>query len=149
MTDAVTTPDDMLVRVNALQEKLLEFPQFEPQTKHTFHGGMYCREVFRPEGVLVVGKVHRKEHFYFVASGTVAVTTDDGVKSVTGPQLLCCKPGTKRAVYAMTDALCLTFHRTDATTVEDAERELVQTDPDSAYDVGNVLKHIALKEIAA
>jgi len=136
----VITPDIMRERVATLQTELSKMPQYEPLTKHTFHGGMYCREVWREAGVLVVGKVHKKEHFYLIVSGTVAITTDDGVKHVTGPELLCSKPGTKRAVYAETDALCMTFHRVESTNVEDAEAELVEEDIDSMYAIGNKVK---------
>ena len=126
--------------VVALQAALSELPQYEPPTKHIFHGGMYCRQVWRQAGVVVVGRVHKKEHFYMVVSGTVAITTDEGVQRITGPRMLCCTPGTKRAVYAETDALCVTFHRTDATTVEAAEAELVEEDPTSMFLPGNIVK---------
>ena len=134
----------MLDKVKALQVEVSKLPQYEPDTKHYFHGGMYCREVFRDAGVLIVGAVHKKEHFYLIVSGTVAITTDDGVQEVTGPYLFSSKPGTKRAVYAMTDALCMTFHRDESSNVEDAEAELVEHDPDSMFSVGNKVK---LKEI--
>lgn len=136
----VITADVMREKVSALQVELSKMPQYEPITKHTFHGGMYCREVWREAGVLVVGKVHKKEHFYLIVSGTVAITTDEGVQSITGPQLLCSKPGTKRAVYAETDALCMTFHRVESTTVEEAETELVEEDINDMYVIGNKVK---------
>lgn len=131
---------DMRAKVEALQAELCKLPQYEPITRHTFHGGMYCREVFREAGVLVVGKVHKKEHFYLIVGGTVAITTDEGVQFVTGPHLLCSKPGTKRAVYAETDALCMTFHRVESDNVEDAEAELVEDAPNSVYGIGNQIK---------
>jgi hypothetical protein len=127
-------------RVENLQREISKLPQYEPKTTHTFHAGMYCREVWRAAGVLVVGKVHKKEHFYLIVSGTVAITTDDGVQLVTGPHLLCSTPGTKRAVYAETDALCMTFHVVNAKTIEDAEAELVETDENSMFTIGNNLK---------
>jgi hypothetical protein len=135
---AVALP--MRERVQTLQQELSKLPQYEPRTRHFFHGGMYCREVWRDAGVLVVGKVHKREHFYLIVSGTVAVTTDEGVEMITGPRVLLCKPGTKRAVYAETDALTMTFHRCDATTVEDAERELVEDDDTGMFGPGNLLK---------
>jgi hypothetical protein len=94
-------------------------------------------------GVVVVGKVHKKEHFYLIVSGEVAITTDDGVQHVTGPTLLMSRPGTKRAVYSLKDTLCMTFHRTDATTVEEAEAELVEDDPASMYDSGNKVRELS------
>jgi len=133
--------DFMRAKVDVLQQELSKLPQYEPETRHFFHGGMYCREVFRPAGVLIVGAVHKKEHFYFIASGTVAITDGEGnVQEVTGPHLFPSKPGTKRAVYALTDALCMTFHATDAASVEQAESELVEADPNSMYAVGNRVK---------
>ena len=141
----VDKPTSMLDKVQALQVEVSKLPQYEPKTKHYFHGGMYCREVFRHAGVLVVGAVHKKEHFYLIVSGTVAITTDDGVQEVTGPHLFSSKPGTKRAVYAVTDALCMTFHAIEAKTVEEAEAELVEAEPNSMYSLGNQVKHQLLE----
>lgn len=138
----VAPPQMMLQKVEALQQELSKMPQYEPQTKHYFHGGMYCREVFRHAGVLVVGAVHKKEHFYLIVSGTVAITDGEGnVQEVTGPYLFQSKPGTKRAVYAVTDALCMTFHAIETTSIEEAEAELVEVEPDSMYSLGNQVKH--------
>lgn len=138
----VVPPQMMRQKVETLQQELSKLPQYEPQTKHYFHGGMYCREVFRHAGVLVVGAVHKKEHFYLIVSGTVAITDGEGnVQEVTGPHLFQSKPGTKRAVYAVTDALCMTFHAIEATSVEEAEAELVEVEPDSMYSLGNQVKH--------
>lgn len=133
--------DDSRAKVEALQVELSKLPQLELPTEHIFHGGMYCRQLWRPAGTLIVGKVHKKEHFYMVVYGTVAVTTDDGIQYLTGPHLLTSSAGTKRAVYAETDALCMTFHRADSTTVDEVETELVEDDPTSMYAVGNKLKN--------
>ena len=149
MSDLTTTPVSvpaglMQQKVSALQAELSKLPQYQPETRHYFHGGMYCREVFRHAGVLVVGAVHRREHFYLIVSGTVAITDGEGnVQEVTGPYLFQSKPGTKRAVLALTDTLCMTFHALGATTVEEAEAELVEPEPDSRYAPGNLIKHDA------
>jgi hypothetical protein len=139
---AVAPPQMMRQKVESLQQELSKLPQYEPETKHYFHGGMYCREVFRHAGVLVVGAIHKKEHLYLIVSGTVAITDGEGnVQEVTGPHLFQSKPGTKRAVYAVTDALCMTFHAIEATTVDEAEAELVEVEPDSMYALGNTVKN--------
>jgi hypothetical protein len=136
----------MRQKVELLQQELSKLPQYEPETKHYFHGGMYCREVFRHAGVLVVGAVHKKEHLYLIVSGTVAITDGEGnVQEVTGPHLFQSKPGTKRAVYAVTDALCMTFHAIEATTVEEAEAKLVEVEPNSMYSLGNQVKHTEIE----
>lgn len=102
---------------------------------------MYCREVIRQAGTLVVGAVHKKEHFYVVVSGTVSITDGNSeAKEITGPRILVSQPGTKRAVYAHTDAVCLTIHRTEKTDLAEVEAELVEEDPTSYYLTGNTLK---------
>lgn len=137
---APQVPAHMRESVQALQDAMMEMPQYEPPTEHIFHGGMYCRQVWRPAGCTIVGRVHKKEHFYMIVSGTVCITTDDGVQTITGPMLLCSKPGTKRAVHALTDALCMTFHATDATDVAQVEEELVEPEPNSKFTIGNKIK---------
>jgi hypothetical protein len=142
----MAAPQMMRQKVEVLQQELMKMPQYEPETKHYFHGGMYCREVFRHAGVLVVGAVHKKEHFYLIVSGTVQITDGEGnAQEVTGPHLFHSKPGTKRAVYAVTDTLCMTFHATESKTVEEAEAELVEADPDSMYSLGNQVKHTEIE----
>lgn len=140
----ILAANDMRSQVEALQAAMSEMPQYEPPTEHWFHGGMYCRQVWRPAGCTIIGKVHKKEHFYVVVSGTICVTTDDGVQTITGPKVLLSRPGTKRAVYAVTDALCITFHVAEATTVEEAENELVEADLNSMFAVGNKIKNEVL-----
>lgn len=136
----VAEPLDMRDKVDALQRELLRLPQCELETRHYFHGGMYCREVLHSAGVTLTGKVHRKEHFFMVVSGTVSVTTDDGVETITGPRLINSMPGTKRAAHADTDSVIMTFHVTNATNVEDAELELVESDSASPFLPGNRLR---------
>jgi hypothetical protein len=127
-----------------LQKEILECPQLELPTEHIFHGGMYCRQVWQPEGVVVVGKVHKKEHFFMVVQGSVAVTEgDESAKVMNAPFLLCSKPGTKRAILALTDTLYMTIHRADSDTVEAVEDELVLPEPNCPFIAGNKLKVIA------
>lgn len=131
----------MREQIRALQAELLTLPQVEPPTEHVFHGGMYCRQVVQPAGCLVVGKVHKREHFFMLVQGVLAVTEGDGVaEEIHAPFLHCSAPGTKRALLALTDVLYMTIHRTDATSVEEAEDELVEPDPTSPFLPGNKLK---------
>lgn len=128
--------------VEALQVELSKMPQVELPTEHIFHGGMYCRQLFQPAGSLVVGKVHKKEHFFMVVQGTVAITGDGKTLLYTAPFMLTSKPGTKRVLYAETDVVYMTIHRADSTTVEAVEDELVENDPTSMFAVGNKIKPI-------
>lgn len=127
-------------RIDVLQMAMRELPQAELKTEHYFADGMYCRVLYRPADTLIVGKVHKREHMYIVCSGTVRVASQDGTtRDITGPQVIVSMPGTKRAVLALTDATCLTVHRTDKTDLDEIEKELIEEDPTAMYDSRNQL----------
>lgn len=129
-------------RVEALQAAMREMPQAELETLHHFADGMYARVLPRPAGTLIVGKVHKREHFYIVAKGRVRVTTDEGVRDVCAGSVVVSRPGTKRAVYALEDSVCLTVHRTDRTDLDEIEAELVEPDPTALLGADNKPKEL-------
>jgi len=134
-------------KIWALQRQMAKLPQVQLPTSHFFADGMYCRWLPRPAGTLIVGKVHKREHFYIVATGTVRVSDDDGATAAeyTAPTLLVSKPGTKRAVLAVTDAVCMTVHRLDHPTQDliAIERELMEDDPTALFDAANEVKELS------
>lgn len=132
--------------IEALQAAMLAMPQFQPETEHLFHGGLYCRTVARPKGCLIVGKRHRKPHLYIVLKGEVALVNEAGEVAQRYPagSVIACHPGTKRAVLALEDSVCMTVHATKAKTVEGAESILVEPEPDSPFLTGNTLPQKAL-----
>ena len=138
----ITTTTDLPTRsaIEALQSVISTMQQLELTTTHHFADGMYLRTLFRPKDALVVGKVHKKEHFYMVVYGDVTVTSEGVRERVTGPKVFVCQPGTKRAVYAHEDSLCLTVHRTDETDLDKLETDLVEEDTTAMFLPGNLLK---------
>jgi mannose-6-phosphate isomerase-like protein (cupin superfamily) len=128
-----------LDNIDKLKEIMRQLPQVEFETHHYFADGMYCRELPRKAGTVIVGKVHKREHFYVVLSGEITISGNGEIKHVKAPHIFVCQPGTRRAVYAHTDAVCMTIHRTLETDLEKIEAELVE-DEDSSYLPGNVLK---------
>lgn len=128
-----------------LQAEMAKLPQYEPKTRHYFADGMYCREVYRDAGVVIVGKVHKKEHLYIIASGRVRVTSDDGVIDVSGPSVIVSKPGTKRAVLALEPTTCLTVHRVgDMRDLDEIERDLIEPDELALFNSANEQKELVL-----
>lgn len=123
---------------------MVNLPQAILRTNHHFADGMYARELFRPAGTLIVGKVHRREHFYLILSGEVTVAGNGTRERITGPRIIVSAPGTKRAVYAHTDALCLTIHRTQLTDLDAIEQELTEPDETALFDARNELKVLEL-----
>jgi len=126
--------------IERLQASLSALPQMELMTRHYWADGMYCRELFRPAGTTIVGKVHKREHFYIVASGIVTVVGDGKRETIEGPKVLVSQPGTKRAVFAHTDATCITVHRTSETDLAAIEHELVEEDATACFGPGNTPK---------
>lgn len=127
--------------VDRLQREMAAMPQVDLPTQHFFADGMYARFLPRPAGTLIVGKVHRKEHLYIVCCGTVRITQGDGpAREVTGPAVLVSSPGTKRAVYAVTDATCMTVHRTKKRNLAKIEQDLIEPDGAALFDAHNQLK---------
>lgn len=131
--------------VERLQGEMTKLPQVELLTRHYFADGMYCRELFRPAGTTIVGKVHKREHFYIVCSGKITIVGEGYRQTVEGPRIFVSEPGTKRAVYAHTDATCITVHRTASRDLNEIEKELVEHDPTSQYLPGNILKALEQK----
>ena len=134
-------------QIEALQSELLKLPQVEPVTKHYFADGMYCREVFRVAGTLIVGKVHKKEHFFVVVSGEMTLWTEEGMKRVSAPFVWVSRPGTKRVTLAHEDSIAITVHQVNSRDIEAIEAELVEDEPASAYGPGNILKSSLLEQL--
>ena len=134
-------------QIEALQQEILKLAQIEPETKHYFADGMYTREVFRKAGTLIVGKVHKKEHFFVLVSGELSIWTEEGMKHVTAPFIWVSKPGTKRVTYAHADSTAMTVHRVSSQDINAIEDELVETDISSRYGPGNVLLPSPLEQI--
>ena len=100
-------------RIYDLQREMARMPQVELRTEHYFADGMYARNLFRPRDTLIVGKVHKREHFFVVASGRIAVVNGDSRMECGAGTVIVSAPGTKRATLALEDSIGITFHRTD------------------------------------
>lgn len=125
--------------IHRLQAAMTTLPQAVLDTKHHFADGLYARELFRPADTLIVGKVHRREHLYIVLSGEVTIVGDGYRERVKAPRIFVSQPGTKRAVYAHEDSICVTVHRTNETDLDKIEAELIEDDPTAKFDAHNLL----------
>lgn len=141
------TPLTLAKPVEALQAAMLALPQVQLDSSHTFHGGMYVRQVFIPAGHTVVGKRHKRFHLFMVMSGALMIS-HRGEKATLhrAPFMHLSEPGTKRALHALEDSLVLTVHASKAKTVKGAEAVMVEPDKSSPFGVGNVLKQKALAQ---
>jgi len=140
MNDLIPTGVPTREQIERLQTEVAKMPQAELETEHYFHAGMYARKVYRPAGALIVGKVHKKDHFFLCAKGEIIAWTESGMKRLQAGDVIESKPGTKRVTLAVTDAIGITIHRTDKTDLDEIEAELIEPDPSALFDARNKLK---------
>lgn len=117
--------------------------------KHTFAGGCYVREIYNPAHELIITKIHKKEHPFFLMKGEMSILTEEGIQNIKAPYQGVTKPGTKRAIYTHEECIFITVHATDNATIEDVEDEVVCTkyeDLPPGCDALEILKEINLKK---
>jgi len=129
--------------IDRLQGEMVKMPQAELKTEHYFSGGMYCRKLFRPAGTLIVGKVHKQDHFFMCATGEIISWSEKGMVTLRPGDIIESKAGTKRVTLAVTDSIGVTFHRTDKTDLDEIEAELIEPDETALFDSQNRLKVLA------
>ena len=116
--------------------------------KHTFADGCYIRQIFNPANEIIITKVHKKEHPFFLMKGKMSILTEEGIEHLKAPYQGITKPGTKRVIYTHEKCVFITVHATDKVTVEDVEEEVVcatYRDLPPELDILTVLKQINLK----
>ena len=101
-----------------------ELDYFNP-LKHSFANGLYIREVFNPAGELLVTKIHKYSHPFFLLKGQMTIMSEDGEKTIQAPHYGITNAGTKRIIYAHTDCIFVTVHATNETDVDKIEEEII------------------------
>lgn len=116
----VARPAPPREKIQLLQDALAQLPQTETEPEHMFAEGMYGRALKIPADTVVVGKIHRHEHFVLLIKGTVTINTDRGMERITAPHKWVSPPGAKRVLYTHDDCEFFTVHLNP-----DNERDLV------------------------
>jgi tetrahydromethanopterin S-methyltransferase subunit B len=73
--------------------------------KHSFSEGVYIREMFMQKGGLVIGKLYKISHTWFLLKGELEVATDEGLNYYIAPCYVHAPEGTKRVLHAMEDVI--------------------------------------------
>ena len=124
--------------IQAMQDAMRAMPQAPAfKTEHVFFGGMYCRRMEIPKDSLIVSKVHKSDHLFIGCSGELVVAGQGEMYTLRAGDVIPSSIGTKRAVYALTDVICMTVHKTDKTSIDGLEDELMEADPSVLYDADN------------
>ena len=101
-----------------------DIDNFNP-LKHSFGDGIYVREIFNPAGELLVTKIHKYNHPYFLLSGEMSILDEEGEKRIVAPHYGITKAGTKRIIYAHTNCIFVTVHATDKKDVREIEKDIL------------------------
>lgn len=115
----ITTND----AVRVLEQECLKLPQVQIRTEHALSGGIYTRTIHIPADTVVTGLPHKHDHMN-IMTGDITVSTDEGMKRLTGYQVVPAKAGLMRAGYAHADTVWTTIFATDLIDIEAIENEM-------------------------
>ena len=93
--------------------------------KHSFADGCYIREIFNPANELLITKIHKKNHPFFLTQGEMSILTELGIEHIKAPYNGITKAGTKRIIYTHTDCVFITVHATQQTDINKIEEEVI------------------------
>ena len=137
-------------KIVKLQEAILDMPgavrgdQPDCPVIHTFAPGLYKREIFNPADHLIVTKIHKMDHFYFLIQGSMSILTEQGKVFIKAPYHGITKAGTKRVIYTHEPCIFITVHSNpdDIRDMEVIENRLIAEDFDGALPDMELLRQI-------
>ena len=88
--------------------------------KHSFANGIYVREMRMKKGQLGFSAIHKHSYAFFLLSGVLASSKEEGVEEFIGPCYIISPQGAKRIVYAIEDCVITTVHA-NPTNTEDLD----------------------------
>lgn len=109
-------------KVRAVQSAMLRLDQVAMPVHHVLHGGVYSRSLRIPAGVMIAGALI-KVPTTLIISGRVTVWANDQTMEVDGYTVLAGSAGRKQVFLAHDDTDMTMCFATQATNVDDAERE--------------------------
>jgi hypothetical protein len=114
-------------RVAALGSELSKLEQADCPVTHRFAPGVYLREIFMPADTVVIGKVHKTEHFNVLIKGACLIVHDDGRREeLRAPMTFVSKAGVQKVLYILEDMIWQTIHVTPETDMATLELQLVE-----------------------
>lgn len=113
--------------IDKIEQQMLEIGETDFETSGFFVGGMYVKTVVIPAGSFLTSRVHKQDHPFILSQGSMVIYTQDGgEQEITAPFIDITLKGTRRFAKALTDCLWTCVNRTNATTHEDAENDIVE-----------------------
>jgi hypothetical protein len=102
----------------------LIYPEFW-KYKHSFADGIYIREMGMKKGQLGFSAIHKHSYGFFLLSGILASSKEEGVEEFVAPCYIVSPRGAKRVVYAIEDCIIATVHANPTNTEDLSELEAI------------------------
>lgn len=119
-------------KISILVREMGALPQVDCPLKHYFAPGVYIREIFMPAGAIVIGKIHKTEHFNIIQRGAVSLIDEKGERELLhAPHTFVSKAGVQKVLYIHEDTVWSTVHLTSERDLDKLEALLIE--PDSSY----------------
>lgn len=90
------------------------------QITHDFSDQLYMRKMIMPAGSMVVSAIHHTDHFWFLLTGRIFVTTDGETVEHIAPCYEKSIAGAKRFIYCEEDCVFINVHK-NPTNTEDID----------------------------
>jgi len=100
----------------------LIYPDFW-EYKHSFADGIYIREMRMKKYQFGFSAIHKHSYGFFLLSGVLASSKEDGVEEFIAPCYIVSPRGAKRIVYAVEDCVITTVHANPTNTQDLKEIE--------------------------
>lgn len=156
MSQNVVNPTHIASLKDSMQQAIDagELVQFEAPLDHYMTSDLYARRVYVPAGATIVTKVHKSEHITVALKGHCVVVDEIGHRvDVVAPAVFVTKPGTQRAIYAITETEWLTVHSYQKSdkSLESIEKFLVCDTMQQYYteDYSTMLEELNMSEETA
>lgn len=124
MADLTRNPS--LATIRRFEGCLRQMPQKDMPVNHHFAPGVYLRELILDADDLVVGKLHKTQHFLLITKGRVECRTEDGMRMLEAGDIVETMPGMKRVLLAHEDTRMVTVHVTDKTDLAAIEADVIE-----------------------
>lgn len=82
---------------------------------HSFHGGMYTKQMEADSDVLILGKIHKMAGLFILLRGTIFIDSEEFVGEITGPFIINSREGVARWGYTLTPCVIANVFATDIT----------------------------------
>lgn len=117
-------------QVAFIAQELAMFPQKPAPVTHRFAPGVYLREIFMSADSIVIGRIHKTEHFNILVQGACYIVHDDGRREeLRAPMTFVSKAGVQKVLYILEDMIWQTVHVTEETDLAKLEEMLVEPVP--------------------